>query len=131
MTFGEILLTEDNDDLRKVSEEILTISGFKVRAFSGGRGALDLLRSGFRPACFLLDLGLPDLSPEEFAEQFKAIPNSDQIPLILASGRHDLADWAERLGAVRVIRKPYDFDVLLQLAGDYCGAPAELASGSS
>lgn len=129
MTFGEILLTEDNEDLRKVSEEILSLSGFKVRALSSGRDALNLLRSGFRPACFLLDLGLPDITPEEFYEEFSSIPNSAQIPLVLASGRHDLPIWGEKMGAVRVMRKPYDFDALLNLAEKYCGAPSDLAAG--
>ncbi|RYZ95653.1 MAG: response regulator, partial [Proteobacteria bacterium] len=100
--------------------EILEMSGFAVRGAGSGNEALGLLRDGLRPAVFLLDLGLPDITPEEFYQQFRVIPGAEEIPLVLASGRADLNSWAIRFGADRTMQKPYDFDALLSLAADYC-----------
>lgn len=118
----DILLIEDNEDLRKVSCEILEMSGYAVRAAGNGQDALKLLREGLRPSVFLLDLGLPDITPEEFYQEFRVIPGADEVPIVLASGRGDLESWAIRFGAERVMQKPYDFDALLGLAAQYCGS---------
>jgi CheY-like chemotaxis protein len=127
---NEILIIEDNEDLRKVSCEILEMSGYTVRAAGNGQEALNLLREGLRPAVFVLDLGLPDIGPEEFYQQFRVIPGAEDIPLVLASGRGDLDSWAIRFGADRTMHKPYDFDALLDLAAEYCGAGDDSVSNA-
>jgi CheY-like chemotaxis protein len=127
---NEILLIEDNDDLRKVSCEILEMSGYHVRAAGNGSDALKMLREGLRPAVFVLDLGLPDIGPEEFYQQFRVIPGAEDIPIVLASGRGDLDSWAVRFGADRTMHKPYDFDALLDLAAEYCQAEDGPASAN-
>jgi DNA-binding NtrC family response regulator len=115
-----ILLTEDNDDLRQISTEILELGGFEVRTAGNGKEALDLLRSGFRPGCFLLDLGLPDMSCEQFFTEYEKLEDFSSIPLVIASGRADLEKWFARSGALRMIRKPYDFDSLINIAQELC-----------
>lgn len=124
----EILITEDNEDLRKVACEILEMSGFLVRSAGTGGEALALLQEGLRPAVFVLDLGLPDLGPEEIFQKFRVLPGAEDIPVVLASGRGDLDAWAVRFGADRTLHKPYDFDALLDVAAAYAPGGSDPAA---
>lgn len=115
-----VLILEDNEDLRDITAEVLMNGGFTVRLTATGAELLSLLRSGFRPDCLLLDLGLPDMSSEDFFTEFRAIAGAHRIPVALASGCTDVAQAGERFGIKKWIRKPYDLDRLLDLVAELC-----------
>lgn len=115
-----ILLVEDNEDLRAVVAELLGDEGYNVRLAATGQEVLDLLAGSFRPSCMILDLGLPDMSSLDFLERFEKISGSSDLPIILASGSPEIANWAKRFKAGRVIRKPYDLDSLVSAVSAHC-----------
>ena len=115
MTRPSVLLVEDNEDLRGILAEILGMAGFELRLASSGREVLAALFTGYRPSCILLDLGLPDMSPEEFFAEFSRVAGVESLPLVLASGNSDIKHWSERFRSSRVLRKPYDLDVLVRV----------------
>lgn len=66
----QILLVEDDDDLRDATADALGAEGFEVSAARDGAEALTLLRGApSKPALILLDLMMPTMNGFEFREQ--------------------------------------------------------------
>jgi two-component system CheB/CheR fusion protein len=57
---GEILIVEDDPDIRELLAMFLREEGFHTAAAADGPGALALVASGFRPHLVLADYNLPD-----------------------------------------------------------------------
>ena len=62
MLAHEVLVVEDDTDLRESLSQALRDHGFTVTPASNGKQALDLLRAGTRPTVILLDLMMPILN---------------------------------------------------------------------
>lgn len=58
---GTILLVEDNDSLRLLFREGLSLAGLTVHEVATGEAALDWL-ADHRPSVAILDIGLPGMS---------------------------------------------------------------------
>lgn len=61
------------------------------------------------PDIILLDLGLPDLPGEEVLQHLKSQPQTAQIPVLIITGKRDVADrlWkTEKPGVVDILLKP-------------------------
>lgn len=128
MTNCTVLLVEDDKDLQEVASELLLEEGFELRLAATGQEVLALLRSGFRPGCILLDLGLPDMSAADFLEQYTAIPGVSELPIVLVSGNSNIGDWAKRFKTKRIIPKPYGLESLLDSVTEFCGQPKTFAA---
>lgn len=108
-----VLFIEDSDDLRLIVPEALAELGCQVVCAASGSAALGELQNGLIPDVFLLDLTLPDMTAVDFQSRAVSIlPEAGDTPWVVASGRVDVADWAKRLNAFKVLKKPYDFDIL-------------------
>src|SRR5262245_31403931 len=69
--------------------------------------ARDAVQKGPRPDLILVDLTLPDSTPQSLAETLTG-PEFDGIPLALTSGRDDLASWGQAMKARQTFLKPVD-----------------------
>jgi CheY-like chemotaxis protein len=122
---GNILIVEDDADVREMLKRLLGTEGFHAVAAEDGLEALHLLRTVRHrapdaPCLVLLDLSMPRLSGSEFRRSQLGDPTVANVPVAVMSGALDLEQRARALGAVATLPKPIDCDVLLQVVRRYC-----------
>jgi CheY-like chemotaxis protein len=122
---GNVLIVEDDPDTRDMLVTLLATEGFQPLAAEDGLEALHLLRavrhgSPDVPCLVLLDLKMPRLSGAEFRRAQLGDPIVAGVPIAVISGASDAQEHATRLGAVAILTKPLDFDVLLDVVRRYC-----------
>jgi DNA-binding response OmpR family regulator len=122
---GNVLIVEDDPDIRKMLATLLDTAGFHAVPAEDGLEALHLLRAVRHrapetPCLILLDLKMPRLGGKEFRRAQLGDPMVASVPVAVMSGASDLHKRAEALGAVATLAKPIDFDVLLDVVRRYC-----------
>jgi CheY-like chemotaxis protein len=113
-----VLIVEDDVELREMMAQLLALEGFQARAVSNGREALDYLGGGGRPHVILLDLMMPVMDGWEFRRQQQSDPTLASVPVIVLSALDHRR--AAEVDAVAFLKKPLDFDRLLELVRKYC-----------
>lgn len=122
---GNVLIVEDDPDVRDMLSTLLSMEGFNAVAAEDGLEALHLLRAVRHrapdvPCLVLLDLKMPRLSGHEFRRAQLGDPIVASVPVAVMSGAIDLQQRAEALGAVATVPKPIDCDALLDVVRRYC-----------
>jgi CheY-like chemotaxis protein len=114
-----VLIVEDDEDLREMMAQLLTLEGFQAATAANGREALDYLHHhSIVPDVILLDLMMPVMDGWEFRRRQKADPAIAPVPVIVLSA----LDQARALNvdATAFLKKPLDFDRLLSLVRSHC-----------
>ena len=84
---GDILVVDDDADLRETLQVLLDDSGYGVTAVANGQAALDQLKAGARPSLILLDLMMPEMNGWQFLERAQADAVLDAIPVVIMTAR--------------------------------------------
>jgi CheY-like chemotaxis protein len=113
-----VLIVEDDEDLREMMAQMLTLEGFEAVAVANGREALEYLHAAEKPDVILLDLMMPVMDGWEFRRQQQADPALAPVPVIVLSALDQAR--ASSLEAEAFLKKPLDFDRLLSLVRAYC-----------
>jgi CheY-like chemotaxis protein len=113
-----VLIVEDDEDLRDMMAQMLTIEGFEAATAANGREALDYLHATEKPNVILLDLMMPVMDGWEFRRQQKADPELAPVPVIILSALDQTR--ASPVDAEVFLKKPLDFSRLLELVRDHC-----------
>ncbi len=102
-----ILVVDDEFDVRDILERALAISGYEVKAASGGTVAIELCRT-FLPHLVLLDVMMPDLGGIETLQKIRELDKD--VKVVMVSGMHDVQAAKESIamGAIDYITKPFD-----------------------
>jgi chemosensory pili system protein ChpA (sensor histidine kinase/response regulator) len=116
---GQILVVDDDADLRETLQMLLEDTGFSVAASANGRAALEHLRGGARPRLILLDLMMPEMNGWQFLGHLRADAALAGIPVIVMTARK-----AADLPREDVLYKPFGRDELLDAIGRYMPPPA-------
>jgi CheY-like chemotaxis protein len=113
---ARVLVVEDDQALGELVAAALGAEGHAAAVARRGTTALHLLELEGRPDVVLLDLGLPDMTADEFARRYRALPGP-HAPLVVVSGADAVAaaEATERLGAAGFVAKPFDLDALLDV----------------
>jgi CheY-like chemotaxis protein len=109
---GNILLVEDETELRKASAEYLTSIGYTVTSASSGPEALALAESGTPIDVVISDVVMPKMNGREFADRLMLLrPN---VKVLFVSGYAD--DVVLRAGVSQqgtpFLHKPFSFKQL-------------------
>ena len=110
MARGTILVVDDDDEIREITQLALEVmGGWTVASAEGGAAALRLARE-HRPDVVLLDVMMPDMDgPTTFA-RMQADPVLQDIPVILLTAKVQVGHvqvW-DSLPVAGVIAKPFN-----------------------
>ena len=107
---NRILMIEDDLDIQAVARLVLeTLGGFTVEVCSRGQEALETAPV-FRPDMILLDVMMPGMDGPTTLMHLRALPDMEQVPVVFMTAKvmPDEIDHYKTLGALDVIRKPFD-----------------------
>ena len=112
---AHILVVDDDADIRKLVERILTKQGHKVSGAEDGESGL-----GFaivrKPDLIILDLNLPKMDGFEVCRRLKKDEATSKIPVIMLTAAHPELEDAKKgfeLGADEYVIKPFAGDLLV------------------
>lgn len=128
MNCKNILIIEDNDDIRETLEQVLKMEGYRVFAVSNGRDALVALKTIPGPSLILLDMMMPVMNGWEFLEVQKSDNVLATLPVVVVSAlgaAAALASKKEPVPAVGYIKKPISLNPLMEIVQEYCGQGSE------
>ena len=108
----DVLIVDDDPDIRDALGECLRYEGYAVHAAADGRDALDRLEIGLRPDVILLDLMMPVLNGFDVLDALKSRPDWNAIPVLVVSANRS-AEEANLPGAVGFLGKPVNMDRLI------------------
>lgn len=111
MNRAEILIIDDEPQIRKLLKIALESNEYKVTQATTGREGL-LFAANHPPDLILLDIGLPDVSGHEILKEFKSWYNK---PIIILSVQKSESDIVQALdnGADDYLTKPFRTGELL------------------
>ena len=115
-----VLIVEDDADLREMMAQLLTLEGFQSETVANGRDALKYLQEGPRPDLILLDLMMPVMDGWEFRKRQQSDPSLADVPVIVLSALDQAQARTSDLDGVAFLKKPLDFDRLLELVRRHC-----------
>jgi CheY-like chemotaxis protein len=110
MTAKQILVIDDEDDIRKLTQTCLEImGGWQVLTASSGSEGL-LLAQDAQPDAILLDVMMPDMDGPTTFQHLQANPATRHIPVILltAKGRTANHHLFAQLSVSGIISKPFN-----------------------
>src|SRR6478672_12273503 len=98
-----IVLVDDHEDTRELTEEVLGSEGFEVVSTDDGPAALEAMRKQ-PPDVLLTDLTLPSMTGEELAGAVRSEPRLAGMIIVAMSGRDVAANVVHLFD--KVVRKP-------------------------
>ncbi|TXN00412.1 response regulator [Methylobacterium sp. WL64] len=102
---GDVLVVDDDADMRERLRSVLERNGWSVREAGDGAEALDRVREA-TPRLVLLDLTMPVMDGFSFLHRLRAMPGCVEIPVVVLSARDVTTDERRQLAeADRVLRK--------------------------
>jgi CheY-like chemotaxis protein len=106
-----ILVADDNPSMLELMAVILDSRGYRVTVVEDGLAAWEEIGRDL-PNMVVLDIEMPRLDGCEVCRRMKSQPETNGIPVILISGRQDVADRARLAGADAFLNKPFFLDAL-------------------
>jgi two-component system nitrogen regulation response regulator NtrX len=110
----DILIVDDERDIRELIADILQDEGFQTRTAANSDEAIAALNEG-EPSLMILDIWLKDSRMDgiDILKQVKR--NNPDVPVIIISGHGniEIAVAAIKQGAYDFIEKPFNIDQLM------------------
>ena len=100
-----ILIVEDDEDLNKAYQMIMSAAGHAVESAYDGKQALDMIASGDEPDIIFLDLRMPVLDGVGFSKQYQPSGRNSTVVVFSNYDAQDEVDQAFALGAHRYVLK--------------------------
>ena len=107
----QVLVVDDEPEMRAVLAEYLQGKGFEVLQADGGEAALRRLPE-FRPQVVLLDIMMPGLSGVETLRRIKTLQPETAVIMVSAIEDQETARQTLAVGAADYVAKPVDFQYL-------------------
>jgi CheY-like chemotaxis protein len=129
-THRQILIVEDDADVRESIQDALESEGYRVVTAVNGKDGLERLREVERPCIILLDLVMPVMSGTEFLVAMRSADGLATIPVVVVSA------WPDEAAKVRTqtqgyVEKPIALDALLKAVSQFCPEEAVRAGDVS
>jgi FixJ family two-component response regulator len=119
-----IAVIDDESPVRIMLDRLLRLADYKVTAFASGEEFLASL-GAHRPSCAILDIHMPGLSGLDVQSRLRDAHFRIPVIFITASDDAALDRSALESGAVRLLRKPFSNDELLDAVAFALGSDSE------
>ncbi len=113
----KIMIADDDPAIIDAVAMILEEEGYEVEATVDGRTVQDV--HDHFPDLILLDIWMSGMDGGDIAKHLKGQEHTKHIPIVMISANRDAKRIALDSGADDFIAKPFDIDVLLDIAGKY------------
>lgn len=107
-TGNRLLICDDERNMRRVLEDILSEDGWQVTTAATGEELLEMVSAGRQFEAIVLDLSLPGMNGLEVIDKLREKGNEAGLVVITAYGSVDAAVRAMQRGAVDFLIKPFD-----------------------
>nr|WP_294796107.1 response regulator [uncultured Mucilaginibacter sp.] len=108
----KILVVDDDNDILEIVTILLAERGYEVKALDHGESIFEDIQH-FQPNLVLMDVMLGAMDGRAICKDLKRNPNTQELPVILISGTHDLVESIHLPGGPDdFIAKPFDLDQL-------------------
>lgn len=114
---ANILVVEDNDDVREILAVYLRNAGYAITEAVDGAQAL-AVASERPPDMILLDVLLPRLDGIEVLKRLRQTPTGARVPVVMMSAvlqSKDLQHETQRLGVLDFLQKPFQVRRVLEV----------------
>jgi len=121
-----ILLVDDNEDARVTVARILDMSGYRVIQAPNGKVAATLLKEQ-TPDLVITDIFMPEGDGFDVLSALREREKPIPVIAISGGGSHnglDVLGTAQRMGAVKVLYKPFARRLLLDTVAEALGDTA-------
>ena len=113
MSQAQILVVDDEPDIRQLVQEILEDEGYSVQVAKDGESAR-LVYTQQKPDLVLLDIWMPDIDGISLLKEWASSGNLEsQVVIMSGHGTLETAVEATRLGAFDFVQKPLSLAKLL------------------
>lgn len=116
-----ILLIDDDHDHLLLCNITLRKRGYSVMALPGCEKMEELTQAveTFAPHLIFMDHDMRGICGQDLARFLKSHPQYCRIPIIYFSGRDDIVQLAKDAGVDDHLRKPFELQRLVAIAGRY------------
>jgi nitrogen regulation protein NR(I) len=128
---NNILVIDDDDQLRRSFEKLLTEEGYSVKSTSSGEAGLSMVQAQV-PDLVVLDMRLPGMNGLDTFEAIHGIEPKLPVIIMTAYGTTETAIEATKMGAFDYILKPFDIPDMLNViaqaleAGRFMRSPVNM-----
>ncbi len=111
---AQILIVDDDAQLRQSFGKILEGEGYEVRAANSGEAGVDAVKTA-APDLVVMDVRMPGITGIQAMQQMRAACPGLPVVIMTAYGGTDTAIEATKLGAFDYILKPFEIPDILRL----------------
>jgi EAL domain-containing protein (putative c-di-GMP-specific phosphodiesterase class I) len=113
-----VLVVDDEEQLRRLIERMLTRAGLAVQTAASGEDALDLVKRGRRFDTIVSDLMMPGMDGMQFLREIRQLDLD--VPMIFLTGNPSLSTAMEAMeqGGFRYLAKPIEGERLVAIVKD-------------
>jgi FixJ family two-component response regulator len=105
-------VVDDDPRLLESIGDLLESAGYSVRPFGSARSFLEDQAALSETDCLIADIGMPVIDGFELQKRVRQA--RPELPVILITGRHEIADQHRAIAqGNRLFRKPFDDQALL------------------
>ena len=128
---SSIWIIDDDDQLRKSFNKLLTEEGYHVESAASGEACLEMIGKKV-PDLIIIDVRLPGINGLETFQKIHQIDPKLPIVIMTAYGTTETAIEATKMGAFDYILKPFEIPDMLKLikqaveAGRFMRSPIEM-----
>ena len=109
-----VIVVDDDRNDQRMACEMLHRAGIRTSAMRSGAAALDYIRKGGIPDLILLDVNMPETDGFETLRLLRdQMDPENEIPVVLMTGEEDQEARGLEEGAMDIIRKPLEGDVVI------------------
>ena len=117
---GPVLVVDDDAAIREAVRDVLESEGIAVETAANGADALEQV-GRHRPRLVLLDMRMPVLDGWGFASALR--DRGLTLPVVVMTAAADASRWAEEIGAIGVVAKPFGVAELVNAVRRFSTAP--------
>lgn len=118
---NKVLIIDDDPDVRRALQKILSILGLKSFCANNGEMALEILSHEVKPSLIFCDIMMPKMNGLEFLSVLKSNHdnNLSRIPVVILSSEKIMSQEVALYGA-EFLNKSFNAEDIVSVVSRYC-----------